>query len=70
MRKTLSVGGVGIIKCIYLPLTYLYFTQDIEDRCLLLMSSTRFVDPQFLEDQMMEKQHMDQNPCISSVCLK
>jgi hypothetical protein len=70
MRKTLSVGGVGIKKCIYLPLTYLYFTQDIEDRCLLLMSSTRFVDPPFLEDQMMEKQHMDQNPCISSVCLK
>jgi hypothetical protein len=49
MSKTLSVcvcgGGVlAVIKCIYLLPTYLYFIQDIEDRCLLQMSSTSFVD--------------------------
>jgi hypothetical protein len=27
-------GGVAVIKYIYLPPTYLYFIQDIEDRCL------------------------------------
>jgi hypothetical protein len=46
--KALSVcvwGGVlAVIKCIYLPPTSLHFMQDIEDRCLLLMSSTSFVD--------------------------
>jgi hypothetical protein len=41
-------GGVlAVIKCIYLPPTYLYFIQDIEDRCLLLTSSTSFVDLPF-----------------------
>jgi hypothetical protein len=59
-----------IIKCIYLPQTYLHFIQDIEDRCLLLMSTTSFVDIPFQEYQMMEKNHMDQNPCISSLCPK
>jgi hypothetical protein len=36
-----------IIKCIYLLPTYLHFIQDIEDRCLLLTSSTSFVDLHF-----------------------
>jgi hypothetical protein len=64
-------GGVlAVIKCIYLPPTYLYFIQDIEDRCLLLMSSTSFVDLPLQEHRMMEKHHMDQNPCISSLCPK
>jgi hypothetical protein len=41
-------GGVlAVIKCIYLSPTYLYFIQDIEDRCLLLSSSTSFVDLHF-----------------------
>jgi hypothetical protein len=57
-----------VIKCIYLPQTYLHFIQDIEDRCLLLMSSTSFVDLPFQEDRMTKKHHMDQNPCISSLC--
>jgi hypothetical protein len=30
---------LAVIKCIYLPSTYLHFIQDIEDWCLLLMSS-------------------------------
>jgi hypothetical protein len=58
---------LAVIKCIYLPLTYLHFNQDIEDRCLLLMSSTSFVDLPFQEHRMTEKHHMDQNPCISSL---
>jgi hypothetical protein len=29
-----------------------------------------FVDLPFQEHQMTEKHHMDQNPCISSLCLK
>jgi hypothetical protein len=63
-------GGVlAVIKCIFLPLTYLHFIQDIKDRCLLLMSSTSFVDLPFQEHRMMEKHHMDQNPCISSLLL-
>jgi hypothetical protein len=62
--------GLAVIKCIYLPPTYLHFIQDIEDRCLLLMSSTSFVDLPFQEQRMMEKHHMDQNPCISSFCQK
>jgi hypothetical protein len=45
--KTLSVGGVGGQKCIYLPPTYLHSIQDIEDMCLLLLSSTSFVDLPF-----------------------
>jgi hypothetical protein len=64
-------GGVlAVIKCIYLVPTYLYFIQDIEDRCLLLMSSTSFVDLPFQEHRMTKKHHMDQNPCIYSLCPK
>jgi hypothetical protein len=37
-----------VIKCIYLPPTYVHFIQDIEDRCLLLTSSTSFVDLPFV----------------------
>jgi hypothetical protein len=59
-----------VIKCIYLSPTYQYFMQDIEDRCLLLMSSMSFVDLPFQEYRMMEKHHMGQNPCISSICPK
>jgi hypothetical protein len=59
-----------VIKCIYLPPTYLHFMQDIEDRCLLLTSSMSFVDLPFQEHQMTEKHHMDQNPCISSISPK
>jgi hypothetical protein len=58
---------LAVIKCTYLPPTYLHFIQDIEDRCLLLMSSTSFIDLPFQEHRMMEKHHMDQNPCISSL---
>jgi hypothetical protein len=36
-------GLLAVIKCIYLSPTYLHFIQDIEDRCLLLTSSTSFV---------------------------
>jgi hypothetical protein len=35
---------LAVIKCIYLLQTYLYFIQDIEDRFLLLTSSTSFID--------------------------
>jgi hypothetical protein len=38
---------LAVIKYIYLPPTYLHFIQDIEDMCLLLMSSMSFVDLQF-----------------------
>jgi hypothetical protein len=49
-------GGVlAVIKCIYLPPTYLHFMQDIKDRCLLLTSSTSFVDLPFQDHRMMEK---------------
>jgi hypothetical protein len=70
--KCVCGGGVvlAVIKCKYLPSTYLHFIQDIEDRCLLLTSSTSFVDLPFQEHRMMEKHHMDQNPCISSLCPK
>jgi hypothetical protein len=68
--KTLCVGVLVVIKCIYLPPTYLHFMQDIEDRCLLLMSSTSFVDLRFQEHRMMEKHHVDQNSYISSLCPK
>jgi hypothetical protein len=77
MSKDLSVcvgvwgGGVlAVIKCIYLPPTYLHLMQDIEDMCLLLTSFMSFVDRPFQEHQMTEKHHMDQNPCISSICPK
>jgi hypothetical protein len=59
-----------LIKCIYLPPTYLYFIQDIEDRCLLLAVSMSSVDLPFQEYRMMKKHHMDQNPCISLLCPK
>jgi hypothetical protein len=55
---------LAVIKCIYLSPTDLYFMQDIEDRCVLLMSSTSFVDLPFQEHRMMEKHHMDQNSYI------
>jgi hypothetical protein len=61
---------LAVIKCIYLPPTYLYFIQDIEDRCLLLTSSTSFIDLPFQEHRMTEKHHMDQNLYISSLCPK
>jgi hypothetical protein len=44
--------------------------KDIEDWCLLLMSSMSFVDLQFQEHRMTEKHHMDRNPYISSLCQK
>jgi hypothetical protein len=40
-------GVLAVIKCIYLPPTYLHFIQDIEIRCLLLTSSMSFVDLPF-----------------------
>jgi hypothetical protein len=40
-------GALAVIKCIYLPPVYLDFMQNIEDRCLLLMSSKSFVDLPF-----------------------
>jgi hypothetical protein len=63
-------GVLVVIKCIYLPPTYLHFIQDIEDMCLFLTSSMSFVDRPFQEHQMTKKYHMDQNSCISSICLK
>jgi hypothetical protein len=42
-------GALAVIKCKYLPPTYLYLIQDIEDRCLLLTSSMSFVDLPFQE---------------------
>jgi hypothetical protein len=38
--------------------------------CLLLTSSTGFVDLNIQEQRMTEKNHMDQNPCISSIYSK
>jgi hypothetical protein len=63
-------GVLVVIKCIYLLPTYLHFIQDIEDWCLLLTSSMSFVDLPFQKHRMIEKHHMDQNPCISSLCPK
>jgi hypothetical protein len=69
MRVEFLTGTLlAVIKYIYLPPTYLHFMQDIEDRCLLLTSFTSFVDLPFQEHWMMKKHHMDQNPCISSIC--
>jgi hypothetical protein len=67
-QNSKCAGVLALIKCIYLPPTYLHFIQDIEDRCLLLKSSMSFVDLPFQENWMTEKHHMDQNPCISSLC--
>jgi hypothetical protein len=44
--------------------------QDIEDRCLLLTSSTNFVNLPFQEHRMIGKNHMHQNPYISSLSPK
>jgi hypothetical protein len=41
--------------------------QDIEDKCLLLMSFRNFVDLSFQEHWMTEKHHMDQNPYLHYV---
>jgi hypothetical protein len=60
-------GLLAVIKCIYLPSTYQHFIQDIEGWCLLLTSSTSFVDLPFQEHQMTEKHHIDKNSCISSL---
>jgi hypothetical protein len=46
-QNTKCGGVLTVIKCIYLLPSYLYFIQDIEDRCLLLTSSTSFVDLSF-----------------------
>jgi hypothetical protein len=59
------LGVLAVIKCIYLPPTYLYFIQDIEDRCLLLTSSTSFIDLPFQKHRMTEKHHMYKNPYTS-----
>jgi hypothetical protein len=64
--KCVCGGGVPVvIKCIYFPATYLYFIQDIEDRCLLLMSSMSFIDLPLQKHRMTEKYHIDQNLYIS-----
>jgi hypothetical protein len=53
-------GGVlAVIKCKYLLTTNLQFIQDIEDRCLLLMSCMSFLDLLFQEHRMTEKHHID-----------
>jgi hypothetical protein len=69
-QNSKCVGVLAVIKCIYLPPTYLHFMQDIEGRCLLLTSSMSFVDLSFQELRMMEKHHMDQNPSLSAICPK
>jgi hypothetical protein len=70
-ERTLSVWGVlAVTKCIYLLPTYLHIIQDIEDMCVLLTSSTSFVALPFQEHRMTKKHHVDQNPCISSICPK
>jgi hypothetical protein len=56
LKMCLLFGSLlAVIKCIYLSPTYLHFIQDIEDMCLLLMSSTSFVDLPFQERRMTEK---------------
>jgi hypothetical protein len=51
--KNLS-ESLAVIKCIDLLPTYLHFIHDIEDRCLLLTSSTSFVGLSFQEHRMTE----------------
>jgi hypothetical protein len=73
MSKTLSVcvgGGVGGHKIHIFTANISTFIQDIDYRCLLLTSSTSFIDLPFQEHQMTEKHHMDQNSYISSLCSK
>jgi hypothetical protein len=48
-KQNSKCGVLPVIKCIYLPPAYLHFMQDIEERCLLLMSSTSFVELPFQE---------------------
>jgi hypothetical protein len=62
--KCVRGGVLAVIKCIYLPSTYIHFMQDIEDRCLLLTSSTSFVYLPFQKHRMTEKHHMDKKPYI------
>jgi hypothetical protein len=69
MSKTLSVGVLVVIKCIYLSSPYLHFIKNVEDMCLLLTSSMSAVDLPFQEYRMTEKHYMDY-PCISSLCPK
>jgi hypothetical protein len=57
--KCVGGGVLAVIKCLYLLPTYLHFIQDIDDRCLLLTSSTSFVDIAFQEHRMTEKHNMD-----------
>jgi hypothetical protein len=46
--KCVCGGGVlAVIKYVYLSSIYLYFIQNIEHKCLLLMSSMSFVDLSF-----------------------
>jgi hypothetical protein len=59
LHFSLVICVLAVIKCIYLSLTYLYFIQDIEDRCLLLASFTSFVDLPFQEHWITEKHHID-----------
>jgi hypothetical protein len=63
-RRDHGAPLLAVIKCIYLLPKYLYSIQDIEYRCLLLMSSTSFVDLPLQEHRMTEKHHMEQNPYI------
>jgi hypothetical protein len=50
------VGGVGGHKKHIFSTNI--FMEDIDDRCLLLTSSTSFVDLPFQEHRMIEKHHM------------
>jgi hypothetical protein len=47
------VGGVGCHK-IHIFTANIHFTQDIENKCLLLTSSTSFVDLPFQEHQVIK----------------
>jgi hypothetical protein len=70
LEETQLTVLLAVIKYTYLLPTYPNFIQEIEDRCLLLTSSTSFVDLPFQEHRMMEKHYMYQNPFISSICPK
>jgi hypothetical protein len=37
--KSMFYEHQAVIKCIYLPPTYIHFIQGIEDRCLLLITN-------------------------------
>jgi hypothetical protein len=51
----IHVAGVGGQKMHIFTATYLHFIQDVEDRYLLLMSTTSFVDLLFQEHRMTKK---------------